>query len=160
MSTLIGGPHCRMFAAGRDADFGMTLWASMHANGAGQHPTGHNHYFMGIYVRPRPTNRFYTLHRRRRRVTLRKESRGEGEAGISLLGLTPGTPFMARVADSLAFYACQRLQQGSYQGVAFEVSGSTVPVSQINAMCQQTDRHAASEAGCPQQGCCRAWRHC
>ena len=62
---------------------------------------------------------------------MRKESRGEGEAGISLLGLTPGTPFMARVADSLAFYACQRLQQGSYQGVAFEVSGSTVPVSHL-----------------------------
>jgi hypothetical protein len=80
-----------------------------------------------------PQLAFCMLHRRRRRVTLRKESRGEGEAGISLLGLTPGTPFMARVADSLAFYACQRLQQGSYQGVAFEVSGSTVPVGHSSA---------------------------
>ena len=85
-------------------------------------------------------------HRRRRRATLRKESRGEGEAGISLLGLTPGTPFMARVADSLAFYACQRLQQGSYQGVAFEVSGATVPVSQplSQPTRQQSDRHASA----------------
>jgi 5'-3' exonuclease len=72
-------------------------------------------------------------HRRRRRVTLRKETRAERETGISLLGLTPGTPFMARVADSLAFYACQRLQQSNYQGVAFEISGGTVPVSQLSA---------------------------
>lgn len=62
-------------------------------------------------------------------MTLRKEARKDGDSAISLLGLTPGTPFMARVAEGLAFYACQRLQQGAYQGVAFEISGSTVPVS-------------------------------
>lgn len=66
--------------------------------------------------------------RRRRRVTLRKETASDGE-GISLLGLTPGTPFMERVAQSLQFYACQRLQNSTYHGVAFEISGATVPVS-------------------------------
>jgi hypothetical protein len=42
---------------------------------------------------------------------------------------------MERIANSLAFYACQRLQQGNYQGVAFEVSGATVPVSQKSKPC-------------------------
>ena len=102
---------------------------------------------------------FAALRRRRRRVTLRKESRSEGEAGISLLGLTPGTPFMARVADSLAFYACQRLQQGSYQGVAFEVSGATVPVSRFIASapqsappCKPPDGHASEGGPLPAAG--------
>ena len=96
-----------------------------------------------------------STHRRRRRVTLRKESRGGGEAGISLLGLTPGTPFMARIADSLAFYACQRLQQGSYQGVAFEVSGSTVPVSHLDITCQRLESHAPGGDCHPRRSCCR-----
>ncbi len=67
--------------------------------------------------------------RRRRRLTLRRESRAGPPGAVSLLGLTPGTPFMGRVEAGLAFYACQRLQNRAWQDLAFEVSGSTVPVS-------------------------------
>ena len=77
-------------------------------------------------------------------MTLRKESR-EGAAGaVSLLGLTPGTPFMAAVERGLAFYACQRLQSRAWQDVAFEVSGPTVPVGVFSGMFIAPARFAVS----------------
>jgi len=56
----------------------------------------------------------------------RRESSGKSH-GMSSLGLTPGTPMMADLENSLRFYISHRLKKWSH--VQFELSGTTVPVS-------------------------------
>ncbi len=54
--------------------------------------------------------------------------RGPGDSQVSVLGLAPGTPFMARVEEALCYWVCQRLMMPSYRHLNFEVSGANVPV--------------------------------
>ena len=53
---------------------------------------------------------------------------GAGDSQVSVLGLAPGTPFMARVEEALCYWVCQRLMMQPYRNVKFEVSGANVPV--------------------------------
>ena len=53
------------------------------------------------------------------------QNRGSAKPrGLSTMGLTPGTPFMAEIERSLEFYICQRLQR--WHHLEFELSGARV----------------------------------
>lgn len=54
------------------------------------------------------------------------------KAGLSTMGLTPGTPLMAEIERSLEFYICQRLQR--WKHLNFELSGARVQV-RLYALC-------------------------
>ena len=47
------------------------------------------------------------------------------------MGLTPGTPLMAMIQESLTYYICRRLQTSAWQHLHFELSGATVKVSYL-----------------------------
>ena len=49
-----------------------------------------------------------------------------GSRGLSTLGLTPGTPLMLELQQSLEFYICQRLLR--FPGETFELSSASVQV--------------------------------
>lgn len=56
-----------------------------------------------------------------------KLGRKKRTGGLSTMGLTPGTPLMLELQQSLEFYACQRLQQ-RWPHLIFELSSATVQV--------------------------------
>lgn len=67
----------------------------------------------------------------------RQATRKAGSDGS--LRITPGTPFMRKVGDSLRFLACQRLMSRKYQGVRYvgvgRVPGVLVSDSPLRAVC-------------------------
>ncbi|CAL8471458.1 g11000 [Coccomyxa elongata] len=73
---------------------------------------------------PAPLAKLLTQ-RMRRRKEAQKEAR-TGPRPLSSLGLTPGTPLMAMIQESLTYYICRRLQTAKWQHLHFELSGATV----------------------------------
>eukprot|EP00803_Ostreobium_quekettii_P005728 evm.model.scf_27.17 EVM.evm.TU.scf_27.17 scf_27:132496-138275(+) len=73
---------------------------------------------------PAPLAKLMTQRSRRKKVIL-TEAMEKGKV-VPFLALTPGTPFMAEVNDSLAFYICQRLLSKKYSHLHYELSGATV----------------------------------
>ena len=57
------------------------------------------------------------------------------KAGLSTVGLTPGTTVMAEIERDLEFYICQRLRK--WQHLEFELSGARVQVSCGTLQCKQ-----------------------
>ncbi|CAD7699023.1 unnamed protein product [Ostreobium quekettii] len=73
---------------------------------------------------PAPLAKLMTQRLRRKKVVLTEAMR-KGKV-VSALALTPGTPFMAEVSDSLAYYICQRLMTKKFSHLHYELSGATV----------------------------------
>ncbi len=68
------------------------------------------------------------------RLRRKKEAQKEAKSGprlLSSLGLTPGTPLMAMIQESLTYYICRRLQTSAWQHLHFELSGATVKVAHM-----------------------------
>lgn len=65
--------------------------------------------------------------RQRRIKESRKESRSP-QKSVTATALTPGTPFMAEVQQSLAYYISSRLLSPQFQHLQFELSGADVKV--------------------------------
>lgn len=45
---------------------------------------------------------------------------------VSALALTPGTPFMQEIHESLSYYICKKLMSHRWRNLYMELSGSTV----------------------------------
>jgi hypothetical protein len=73
----------------------------------------------------------------RRKKEAQKEARS-GPRLLSSLGLTPGTPLMAMIQESLTYYICRRLQTSAWQHLHFELSGATVKVSSMRSSALST----------------------
>ena len=66
-----------------------------------------------------------------------------GSRGLSTLGLTPGTPLMLELQQSLEFYICQRLLR--FPGETFELSSASV---QVRLVCFDVSMCADSCSDC------------
>eukprot|EP00884_Botryococcus_braunii_P004369 jgi/Botrbrau1/13933/Bobra.0193s0001.1 len=66
------------------------------------------------------------LTQRQRRIRESRKDSTSSQRATSGAGLTPGTPFMAEVQQSLAYYIAQRVTSPRYQHLQFELSGANV----------------------------------